>query len=197
MHPDYDQGLSEILFDIVGAQAFKEGQLDDPDDIGVRATDDYTLLVNLESPSSYFLQLMATAVSKPVPRHVVERLGLAWSEPANIVTNGPFMLKSLIPDHSMIFERYDNYHGRFKGNISRVDLKTVPPGEAALEMYDRDEIDILYPYGHASIQEGRRTIQRHPDDYISGPTPLTIYLAFNVRKPPSLLKNFRFEEDDG
>ena len=73
----------------------------------------------------------------------------------------------------------------------------MPPGEAVPEMYDRDEIDILYPYGHLSFRDARRAIQLHPDDYISGPNPMTIYLGFNVRKPPSLLKNFRFEEDDG
>ena len=111
LHPDNDQGLAEILFDIVGAQAFKDGLLDDPDDIGVKAADRFTLLVNLESPSSYFLQLMATSVSMPVPKHIVEKLGPTWIEPASIVTNGPFRLKSLDPGQSMIFERYEDYHG--------------------------------------------------------------------------------------
>jgi oligopeptide transport system substrate-binding protein len=51
-------------------------------------------------------------------------------------------------------------------------------------MYEQDELDILYPYYHLSFQDARRVIQRHPDDYISGPNPMTTYLAFNVRKPP-------------
>jgi oligopeptide transport system substrate-binding protein len=183
LHPDIDHGLSEILFDIVGAQAFKDDLLDDPEDLGVKATDEYTLVVNLESPSSYFLQLMANAVSKPVPKHVVEHLGLSWSEPANIVTNGPFMLKSLIPGQSMIFERYDGYHGRSKGNLSEVDFRIVP-GQTALEMYERDELDILYPYNRLSFRNARRAIQRHPGDYISRPNPMTSFLTFNVTKPP-------------
>ncbi len=183
LHPDNDQSLGEVLFDIKGARAFRQRQMEDPDQLGIQAVDAHTLIVQLEEPSSYFLQIMATAVTKPVPKHMVEKQGLAWSEPEKIITNGPFTLKSLILDQSLILERYQDYHGRFKGNLSQAALEVIR-GRAGLEMYDGDELDILYPYDHGDIKEVRRFIQHHPDDYISTPDPGTSYLAFNVTKPP-------------
>jgi oligopeptide transport system substrate-binding protein len=183
LHPDHDQSQAEDLFDIKGARAFRQGQTKDPDEIGVQAVDDHTLLVELEGPSSYFLQIMATAITRPVPKHVVERFGIDWTEPEKIVTNGPFILKSLILDQSLVLERYQDYHGRYKGNVSQIDLKVIR-GSAALEMYEADELDILHPYDHTSPKEGRRFTHRHPDDFISLPSASTRFLGFDVTRPP-------------
>jgi oligopeptide transport system substrate-binding protein len=123
------------------------------------------------------------AISKPVPRHIVSRLGEDWAEPENIVTNGPFILKSLIDDKKLIFERNDSYHGQFGGNIYRVDLIRTSD-EEAIEMYERGELDVINPYSHLSISEGTRMIQRHPNEYMSMPAPSTYYLVFDTTKPP-------------
>jgi len=145
LRPDNDLGLAEILFDIKGARAFKEGRLADPEGVAVRAVGNHSLILELESPSSYFLQLMALPVSMPVPRHIVERFGPAWTEPENIATNGPFILKSWIRGTSISFERYKDYHGRFKGNVSQVDIKIVP-GEVALELLCSETSWISYTH---------------------------------------------------
>jgi ABC-type oligopeptide transport system substrate-binding subunit len=183
LHPDNDQGLGEILFDIRGARAFKQRQLDDPDQLGIKAVDAHKLVVRLESPSSYFLQLMALAVTKPVPSHIINEHGEAWSKPGQIVTNGPFILSFSGPEQSVIFERYDDYHGRYKGNLTQAVLKIFPVSEA-LERYERDELDILYPYQNASYHEAKRFIQHHADDYFSVPDLATCFLALDVIKPP-------------
>jgi ABC-type oligopeptide transport system substrate-binding subunit/serine/threonine protein kinase len=183
LRPELDMGLAKILLDIKGAREFYQGQLDDSNALGVKAIDEYTLVVDLEGPSSYFLQIMALSISKAVPAHVVSRHGPDWTESENIVTNGPFKLSSWIPEQGMVFERYEAYHGRFGGNLSRVEF-TVEPGEAALEMYERDELDIIGPYGHLSIADAKRAVQLHPDEYISEPGALTFFLGFDTTRPP-------------
>jgi ABC-type oligopeptide transport system substrate-binding subunit len=183
LDPDNDQGLGEILFDIRGAKAFKQRQLNDPDQLGIQAVDAHTLVVKLESPSSYFLQLMALAVTKPVPRHIVNDHGSAWTEPEKIVTNGPFTVGSLIPEQLVILERFEDYHGRFKGNLTQVVLKIAQHSEA-LAMYERNELDILYPYEHVPYHEARRFVHHHPDDYFSVPDPAASFLVLDVTRPP-------------
>ena len=181
--PDNDQGYGEIFFDIQGARAYRMREMDDPDQIGVQAVDSRTLIVKLEGPTSYFLQIMASPVSAPVPRHIVERHGSAWTEQAHIVTNGPFKIHSWNQEHSVILERYGDYHGRFHGNLSRVVLEIIH-GKEGMERYEQDELDILYPYDHGSLKEGRQFIQHHPNEYISMPSSGTMYLAFDVTRPP-------------
>ncbi|NIV39982.1 MAG: peptide ABC transporter substrate-binding protein, partial [Anaerolineae bacterium] len=55
--------------------------------------DAYTLVVDLEEPTGYFLYLLAHSAAYPVPRHVVQQYGEAWTTAEHIVGNGAFLLK--------------------------------------------------------------------------------------------------------
>jgi oligopeptide transport system substrate-binding protein len=83
----------------------------------------------------------------------------------------------------MIFKRYRDYHDRFRGNIDQVHF-TIALDKIVLNMYEQDQLDIIYPYFNASFQEARRLIQRHPDEYFSMPDPNTYSLAFDTTRPP-------------
>ncbi|MGD2077396.1 MAG: protein kinase, partial [Chloroflexota bacterium] len=73
---------ANFLYDIKGARDYNEGRVDDPASLGVSTPDARTLVVELEGPAAYFLQLMTRGVAMPVPRHVVRQRGEEWSEPA-------------------------------------------------------------------------------------------------------------------
>jgi ABC-type oligopeptide transport system substrate-binding subunit len=182
LDPSNQEGPARLLYDIKDAQAYHSGEIDEPDSVGVKAVDEHTLVVHLESPSSYFLQLMALGVTKPLPRKVVERFGSEWTNPDNIVTNGPFQMRTWLPEERLVFERYAGYHGRFKGNVSRVEI-SIAPADTGLELYERDALDVVYPY-FPLVEAGHRAVQLHPDEYRSGPGAGSLYVAFNVTKPP-------------
>ena len=71
--------------------------------VGVRAEDDHTLVVELERPTAYFLDLCAFAVFAPVYPPLVDsyvrfdagsgrlQQGYDWTKPPRIVTNGPYV----------------------------------------------------------------------------------------------------------
>ena len=63
-------------------------------DAGVIAVDDHTLVVELNAPTPYFLELTAFYPTFPVPRWVIEREGLgdSWYLPEHLVSNGSFRL---------------------------------------------------------------------------------------------------------
>ena len=60
--------------------------------LGATAKDDKTLVVELEHPVPFLLQLMMHMTTYPVPRHVVEAKGDAWTKPGSYVGNGAFIL---------------------------------------------------------------------------------------------------------
>jgi ABC-type oligopeptide transport system substrate-binding subunit/serine/threonine protein kinase len=180
--PENQDLVAKVFYDIKGAQAYHCGEVDDPDSVGVKAVDEHTLVVHLESPCSYFLQLMALSVTKPLPRKVVDRFGPEWARPDNIVTNGPFQVRTWLPDERLVFERHPGYHGHFKGNISEF-VRTVAPAKSFLERYESDAVDVVNPY-FPSMEAGHRAIQLHPDEYHSRPGAGTVYVSFNVSKPP-------------
>ncbi|MFC2036553.1 ABC transporter substrate-binding protein [Chloroflexota bacterium] len=111
------------LYDIRGARAYHRGDLTGLDQLGVRALDDFTLVVELEGPANYFPYLLAFSPMFPVPLHVVPAHGAASTELDHFVTNGPFRLAGWERGESMVLERSPTYHGRFTGNVQRVECR--------------------------------------------------------------------------
>jgi ABC-type oligopeptide transport system substrate-binding subunit/class 3 adenylate cyclase len=171
-----------LLHDIKGARAFHQGEVSDPGSVGVQALDEHTLVVELKEPTSYFLQLLAYPATGPVPRHVVETYGEAWTEVDNIVTNGPFRLESWQRGQSMVFLRNPEYRGRFRGNVQHIDLLALE-WSAALKMYEDDSLDVL-DLRLLPPPEMDRARQRHAGEYLSVPSLATIFVAFDAGRPP-------------
>ena|GEM_PF-388413 len=169
--------------DIKGAVAYRQGTLDSIDQVGVRALDDLTLLVELEQPTSYFLQLVACSAWFPAPQHVVEKHGPAWTQPEHFVSNGPYRLAAWQPGQRLSLVRNTTYFGRFAGNVERVELALGLSYEAGLAAYEADQLDVLNLEG-ASPGMQDRARQRFPDDYVSLPTLRSWILQFDASRPP-------------
>lgn len=181
LDPTTGSRSAELLYDVQGARAFHQSQVSTPDGVGVRALDDLTLVVELEAPAGYFLNLLALIPTFPVPQHVVEQHGAAWTDVGNIVSNGPFKLEAWQPGQSIILSRNPNYHGRFGGNVQRIEDCLLTDGAVTLQMYEAGDLDIwslVLPYA-----EMDRVRQRHAG-YFSGPGPATGYVGFDLSRPP-------------
>jgi ABC-type oligopeptide transport system substrate-binding subunit/DNA-binding SARP family transcriptional activator len=174
---------ASLLYDIKGARAFHLGQVSDPASVAVRALDPATLVVELEEPAAYFLQLMAQSAAYPVPRHVVEAHGEAWTATENLVTNGPFRLEAWQPGRSMVLTRNPEYHGRFLGNVRRVEQSPPADPSGFLELYEAGSLDICI-LSYTYTKEVDRVRQQHPGDFVTRPAVITTYLGFDVRRPP-------------
>jgi len=175
--------VASLLYDVKGARAFHQHEVSDPDRVGVQALDAVTLVVELEAPCSYFPQLLTCDFTYPVPQHLLERGGKAWTDEANIVTNGPFKLEAWQHGKSIVLERNPEYHGRFTGNVQRVELSLLQDPVVKLERYEADGLDVLN-LAHLSPPVMDRVRQRHAEEYISVPELATSYVGFNMSRPP-------------
>ena len=171
---------ASLLYEVKGARALHRGDLVDPDEVGVRALDDATLLVDLAEPSGCFLQLLTDLGTYAVPGHVVQSHGEAWTEVNNLVTSGPFRLEAWHRGETMSLLRNPEYQGRFTGNVQRVELYLFDELSAALAMYETDELDIV----DLPPVEMDRARQRHAGEYFSVPRLVTHYVGFDVSRPP-------------
>jgi ABC-type oligopeptide transport system substrate-binding subunit len=183
LRPDTGTAYPQMLYDIQGARDFHQGGHADPGRIGVRALDDLTLLVELEGPTGYFLQLLDHSICYPVPRHVVEVHGDRWTEVENLVTNGPFRLAEWQRGDSMRFSRSPTYPGRIRGNLQEVHVDLTTKGWAArLAAYEAGDLDILWLGGDWPMDERERV--RHIGDYFARTALATAYACFNTARPP-------------
>jgi ABC-type oligopeptide transport system substrate-binding subunit/class 3 adenylate cyclase/tetratricopeptide (TPR) repeat protein len=173
-----------MLYALQGARAFHRGQAREHE-VGVKAVDARTLLVELEGPTGYFLQLLACSSTFPVPRHVVEKYGRAWTEPGKIVSNGPFMLASWQPGEHMVLVRYPAYHGVFTGNLERVELtflsRDVTP--VPLQMYEAGGLDAV-DMASIPMPERGQARQAHAGEIVSVPLLFTQWISLFPTGPP-------------
>jgi oligopeptide transport system substrate-binding protein len=116
----------------------------DPAQLGVKAADDRTLVVNLEEPAAYFLRLASTWTLYPLREDVISKYGEKWVDADKIVTNGPFLLKEWKQDAQVVLERNDRYWGT-KPTLKTAVYRIFPEGasEQALAAYEAGEIDSL------------------------------------------------------
>jgi ABC-type oligopeptide transport system substrate-binding subunit len=180
--PSGDQPAA-LLYDIKGARAYNEGRTE-AESVAVRARGNWVLDVEMERPASYFLELLANPVTRPLPAHSVRAHGDDWAESENLVTNGPFKLTGWERGSWLTLERNPDYHGRFGGNVECVKLFfDSASSDNLVRKYDAGELDVYYPnFAVASAYDWAR--YRHPNEYISIPALGTFYLGFNVTRAP-------------
>lgn len=182
LNPKYGTNAAGFLHDIKEARAYNFNEIDDPEKIGVCAPDSHTLIVDLEGPTSYFLQVLTRGVTMPVPQHVVQMRGDVWAEPSKIITNGPFRPSSWQRDRRSEFKRNQSFTGRFVGNVEKV-LIEMNPKAPLLELYENGQLDVLR-LNDLSLSEAENVRYRYVNEYMTLPVALTNYLAFDASCDP-------------
>jgi oligopeptide transport system substrate-binding protein len=176
--------FAESFFHIQGARAYYWGEGSESERVGVRATDDHTLVVELEDPTSDLLYDVTSNATRAVPRHAVQMNQAAWAKPERVVTSGPFRLAAWERNHSLVLERNPNYHGRFVGNVERVELLFGPEHDRnALDLYEQDQLDVL-DLRRMPLTAQDRARQQHAAEYVSQPIRGVIVAGLNVNRSP-------------
>jgi oligopeptide transport system substrate-binding protein len=178
---------ANALFPVKNAEAINEGEID-PEQLGVQAPDDRTLVVTLEKPAAYFLSLASTWTLYPLRQDVVERYGEQWTEPANIITNGPYLLTEWVHDTRIVLDRNERYSGQ-KPSIQRATFQLFPGdgSEQMLAAYEAGEIDTTGAGVPAELPTSQ--IDRiRADPVLSSelrpiPQSATAFIVVNHRKP--------------
>ena len=86
---------AEYFRPIVNAEAISKGDMP-IESLGVETVDADTFVIRLSHPAPYLMDILAID-ARPVPQHVVEKYGRAWTRPENMVVIGPFKLAEWAP----------------------------------------------------------------------------------------------------
>lgn len=126
LSPKLASGYAEMLYVMKNAEAFNRGEIQDFQEVGVKALDDKTLRIELNHPVSYFLSLIKHHSWYPVPRHVVEAHGgmldrfVEWTKPGNMVSNGPYALERWRFTHSLEVRKNPHYWDKDQVKIQKI-----------------------------------------------------------------------------
>ena len=134
---------------IKNGEAIENGEMD-ISELGVKATDDYTLVITLVGPTVFFPLVASTWTYMPVPKHVIDEKGVEWVEPGNIVTNGPYKLTEWNHDQNFVVELNENYFGE-KPTVTKATFRIYDdPDTQAYSSFENNELDYAEPGGPGS-----------------------------------------------
>ncbi len=145
------------------------------DKVGVNAVDDTTLEITLTSPQPWFTQQLAHHSFMAVHRPTVEQFGDKWTEAANIVTNGPFLLDAWEHNASINLVKNEDWRAADDVTLTRVDGRMITDGTTAVQAFEAGEVDVT---GGLPVEEIPRL--KETEDYQQYPALGTYYYGFNV-----------------
>ena len=133
-----------IMYDIKGAKDYNLGKVDNADNVGIKAVDDYTLQVELVRPVHYFDSLMFFKSFLPQNQKVVEQFGSEYGTAHDkMVYNGPFTLSDWKIEDIYTMSKNPSYWDASSVKIDKVNTKIVKDPNAALNLYETGQIDIV------------------------------------------------------
>ncbi|MDB5427496.1 MAG: peptide transporter substrate-binding protein [Phenylobacterium sp.] len=146
--------------------------------VGARALDAHTLELTLEHPAPYLPQLLMHQSFYPVPKHVVERLGDAWVNPANYVSNGAYRLAAWRLGDRVEVARNQQFYDAAHVCIDRINYYPTADAVSAERRVQRGELDLNTTFQSNRLQHIKDVMPGYARPHL---TLATYYLSFNTR----------------
>ena len=187
LSPSLAADYAYLFYVLRGAEAFNKGRTTDFSAVGLAAPDARTLIVTLNHPTPYFLQILLNSPWRPIHVRSIAthgeplRRGTAWTRPGRIVTSGPFMLKEWIPQQHLVVEKSPIYWDRARVRLNGVRFFPTDSIDAEERAYRAGQLHATWALPLSKVLPLQR--EQSPALRID-PILETYFFRLNVRKAP-------------
>ena len=170
---------SFLLSPILNYAAVTNGDLP-VTELGVHVVDSQTLVIELASPATHFLGVLAMPIAYPL--YIGEEFdGSRFRDPDKFVGNGPYVLTERRPARRIRLQRNEMFHNASNVSVQYVDYYPIVDPATELNMYRAGELDITATVPPPRIRDLR---QSQPEELWISPSLALYYLAFDLGEPP-------------
>jgi len=170
------------LFYIKGAEDWYNGVITNRSQVGIRALDDRTVQIELNSPLAFFLELCSFPTLAVVPRQAIEKHGDRWLHARPLPTSGAFTLGAWRVNDKVRLLRNPRYWDAANTASEIIDILPTSSPNTALNLYETGVADIVWDKDLVPTELMDVLAQRpdfHSFTYLG-----TYYYRFNVTRPP-------------
>ncbi|AYF92299.1 peptide ABC transporter substrate-binding protein [Apilactobacillus bombintestini] len=171
------------LFDHVqNADAISKGKAP-ASALGVKAQGDYTLVVTLSQPQSYFKYLVTMAPFLPQSESVVNKYGSSYGTNSDdMVYNGPFKMTGWKgTNDTWTLQKNNKYYNASKIKVAGVKYTVQKDANTALNQYETGAADESFLSGAQQVGKYKGS-----KELVNQKIASTFYLEFNEKKNPEL-----------
>lgn len=109
-----------FAYNILNGKEFNQGKLKDASKLGLKALSPTVFEVTLDKTVPYFIRLISHYNFYPVPKKAIEKYGIKWTRPENMISNGPFILKSWELNKGITIVKNPQYWEKDKVQLEKV-----------------------------------------------------------------------------
>jgi len=169
-----------LLYYIKNGEAISQGKIA-PTELGVKALDDYTLEVEMERPTAFFIKMTSHYVFSPLPREAIEKHGDKWTTKENIVSCGAFKLAEHTPYNQIILVKNLDYWDAANVKLDKAYFYPIDDNPTNVNLYKAGELDVMQSGG---IPLSFIKTLKKKKDYVGGAFFTTYFYSLNVKKKP-------------
>jgi oligopeptide transport system substrate-binding protein len=143
--PELGADYAYQFYGIKGAEKYnncKSSCADERAAVGLKAVGRWTLRITLVSPQPWFVQQLSHTSFVPVHKATVQRHGKNWTEPSNIVTNGPFRLAAWRHDASVTLVKNTKWRNAKSVRLTRIEMPIIVDGATATNAFSAGNVDV-------------------------------------------------------
>jgi len=193
LDPNTASDYAFVLYILAGGEEFNSADptADDfealKDAVGVTAVDDYTVEFTLKEPAGYFPSITGMWVTFPQNQEAVEAGGDNWTEPGNIVTNGPYTLQEWQHGSNLAWVKNPLWPDADNVQIELIQGPILDSASTAMTMYEANELDMMADPGWGPPLPDMDRIKADPElsqELFIAPRTCTYYYGFVNEKAP-------------
>lgn len=174
-----------VTASIKNAEAIMNGEAD-ADELGVKAIDEKTLEVTLESANPLLESLLTFPTFLPQNQKFVEEQGDQYAlEAENILFNGPFTLTDWTHEQGWNYEKNEDYWDAEAVKLDKINAFVVKDPTTGVNLYETNKVD--------RIELSSESVDQYKEDpnFDTILEPSMIFLRFNHTHPVLGNKNIR------
>lgn len=180
--PEFAADYAYFGYVFKNGQAFNKGEVG-AEELGFKATGDYTLEVELEHPTSYFLSTLAFGVFAPVNEKAYNEFGTAYGTDADkMVYNGPFKMTEWVHESNIVLEKNADFYDAAKIELEKINMVMINDSNAILNSFKAGEVDVAGVTG-----DQRKQLKDEGFPVLNYDDGATFYLEMNLEN--DYLKN--------
>ena len=157
-------------------------------ELGVKAIDDYTLEITLESPTGYFLDILTYPIFSPIRKDIIEQYGDEWSlNPERYIGNGAFVMTERNPDEKIVMVKNTNYWNRNSIKPEKITFVMMKDATLALAGVKDGNLDF-------SVNIVEQDLDKLRAEGIIDIAPYFSTVAFGINATNEVLKDTRIRK---
>ena len=151
--PETGSTNSFFVSPIKNYNAISEGEMK-PEELGVEAPDEHTLVITLENPMPSFLESTDASVFYPQRKEIVEQYGEQYGADFDkFVYNGPFKVTEWTHNSSIKIEKNENYWDAENVDLDYVSYQIMSDTAAIMNAYESGQIDVITVSSQEELQK--------------------------------------------